>query len=229
MAITSIQKNKILRVINVFETGVPDGKYDSISIYKDGTVNGVKVYQITYGRSQTTEFGNLKRMLELYISRNGMFAASFRKFMSKIGKLPSLKDNVEFKSLLKTAAKQDAIMRQTQDEFFDIYYYQPAFNWFAGQQFTSALSMLVIYDSFIHSGSIPLFLRQKFAERTPLNGGDEKNWIKQYVDVRNNWLKTHSNTILQKTIYRTQCFKNQIKTNNWELAQTIVANGTPIS
>ncbi|HQE12100.1 MAG TPA: chitosanase [Flavipsychrobacter sp.] len=229
MAITSIQKNKILRVINVFETGVPDGKYDSISIYKDGTVNGVKVYQITYGRSQTTEFGNLKRMLELYISRNGMFAAPFRKFMSKIGKLPSLKDNVEFKSLLKTAAKQDVIMRQTQDEFFDIYYYQPAFNWFAGQQFTSALSMLVIYDSFIHSGSIPLFLRQKFAERTPLNGGDEKNWIKQYVDVRHNWLKTHSNTILQKTIYRTQCFKNQIKTNNWDLAQTIVANGTPIS
>lgn len=229
MAITSIQKNKILRVINVFETGVPDGKYDSISIYKDGTVNGVKVYQITYGRSQTTEFGNLKRMLELYISRNGMFAAPFRKFMSKIGKLPSLKDNVEFKSLLKAAAKQDAIMRQTQDEFFDIYYYQPAFNWFAGQQFTSALSMLVIYDSFIHSGSIPLFLRQKFAERTPLNGGDEKNWIKQYVDVRHNWLKTHSNTILQKTIYRTQCFKNQIKTNNWDLAQTIVANGTPIS
>lgn len=229
MAITSIQKNKILRVINVFETGTPDGKYDSISIYKDGTVNGVKVYQITYGRSQTTEFGNLKRMLELYISRNGLYAAQFRKFMSKIGKLPSLKDNVEFKSLLKTAARQDAIMRQTQDEFFDIYYYQPAFNWFAGQQFTSALSMLVIYDSFIHSGSIPLFLRQKFAERTPLNGGDEKNWIKQYVDVRHNWLKTHPNTILQKTIYRTQCFKNQIKTNNWDLTQTIIANGTPIS
>lgn len=229
MAITSIQKNKILRVINVFETGTPDGKYDSISIYKDGTVNGVKVYQITYGRSQTTEFGNLKRMLELYISRNGLYAAQFRKFMSKIGKLPSLKDNVEFKSLLKTAARQDAIMRQTQDEFFDIYYYQPAFNWFAGQQFTSALSMLVIYDSFIHSGSIPLFLRQKFAERTPLNGGDEKNWIKQYVDVRHNWLKTHPNTILQKTIYRTQCFKNQIKTNNWDLTQTIIANGTSIS
>lgn len=69
MPIANTQKDKILKVLNVFETGSTEGKYDNISIYKDGTVNGQKVYQITYGRSQTTEYGNLKRLIELYISR----------------------------------------------------------------------------------------------------------------------------------------------------------------
>ena len=74
--------------------------------------------------------------------------------------------------------------------------------------------MLVIYDSFIHSGSILPFLRQKFTENVPVNGGDEKKWIKQCVDTRHNWLENHSKLILRNTIYRTQCFKNQIKANN---------------
>ena len=229
MAISSAQKSKILRVINVFETGSQEGKYDSISIYKDGTVNGNKVYQITYGRSQTTEFGNLKRMIELYINRQGLYATVLKKYVSKIGKWPSLKDDSTFKSLLKEAARQDPIMRSTQDEFFDMYYYQPAYDWFIGQGFQMALSLLVIYDSFIHSGKVPDFLRKLFKERTPFNGGNEKVWIKQYVDTRHNWLKNHSNSLLQKTIYRTQCFKNQINSNNWELSQTVVANGVPVS
>lgn len=225
MPITPTQKDKILKVLNVFETGTTQGKYDNISIYKDGTVNGQKVYQITYGRSQTTEYGNLKRLIELYITRNGLFANAFKPYVNKIGKVPSLRTDVTFKKLLKQAANEDLIMRTTQDEFFDMYYFQPAFNWFAGQKFMSALSLLVIYDSFIHSGGIPDFLRKQFAERTPFNGGNEQAWIKQYVDARHKWLSTHSNTILQKTIYRTNCFKNQIKNNNWDLSKDINVNG----
>jgi hypothetical protein len=44
MPTTPTQKDKILKVLNVFETGSTQGKYDNISIYKDGTVNGQKVY-----------------------------------------------------------------------------------------------------------------------------------------------------------------------------------------
>lgn len=225
MSITSIQKQKIIQVLNVFETGSKEGKYDNISVYKDGTVNGQKVYQITYGRSQTTEFGNLKRLIELYITRNGKFANDFKPFVSKIGKSPSLRTNNNFRTLLKRSAKEDIIMRNTQDEFFEMYYYQPAYNWFVGQKFKDALSLLVIYDSFIHSGGMPIFLRQRFAERTPFNGGNEQKYIKQYVEVRHDWLKNHSNKILQKTIYRTQCFKNQINATNWDLSKQINANG----
>ncbi len=231
MPITGAQKSKIIRVINVFETGKPDGVYDAISIYKDGpTVNGEKIRQITYGRSQTTEYGNLKRLIELYMTRGGIFADAFKPYVPKIGgKHQSLHPNVDFKQLLKRAAREDVIMRNAQDELFDIYYYQPALIWTEGNKFADALSLLVIYDSHIHSGSIPDFLRKRFPERTPRNGGDGRKWIEQYVNARHDWLKTHTNTILQKTIYRTKCFKDQIAAGNWDLANPVKANGVNIA
>lgn len=223
--ITATQKSKILQVVNVFETGTKQGKYDMLVIYADGSNNS---RQITYGRSQTTEQGNLKALLQLYVVKKGKFAAQFQPFINDVGK-KSLVDNVAFKNLLRQSARLDVIMQNSQDEFFDKLYYQPAQHFFEKNLFKNALSMLVIYDSYIHSGSIPAFLRERFPENIPLNGGDEKKWIKQYVDTRHNWLENHSRKILQKTIYRTQCFKNQIASSNWDLSKVIVANGTSIS
>jgi chitosanase len=228
--ISSAQKNRILSVVNVFETGSTAGKFDNISVYRDGpVVNGERVYQITYGRSQTTEFGNLKRLVELYITRNGMFTSQFMPFMSKIGKHPSLRTNQNFRNLLKKSAQDDEVMRHVQEDFFDLYYFQPAFVWFEGFGFNEALSLLVIYDSFIHSGKIREDLRQKFAERPPKFGGNERRWIEQYVNVRHQWLNSHTNEILRATIYRTNCFKKEIKKGNWNLSQPINANGISVT
>ncbi|UFH33151.1 chitosanase [Chryseobacterium sp. C-71] len=223
--ITNQQKTKILQVINVFETGSKDGKYDTLVIYADGK-NGSR--QITYGRSQTTEQGNLKALVQMYITRNGIFATQLKVFVNKIGQ-ESLVDSTAFKNLLRRSAREDIIMRTCQDDFFDILYYKPAFQFFQSNRFTTALSLLVIYDSFIHSGSVPSFLRERFAEKIPVNGGDEKKWITQYVNTRHLWLANHSKKILQKTIYRTECFKNQITNKNWDLSKEIIANGTKIN
>ena len=223
--ITPEIKSKVKKIINVFETGSIEGKYDAISKYKDGPLG---IRQITYGRSQTTEYGNLKRLLEIYISNNGMFADQFKPFISKVGKQPSLCGNDKFCSLLRKAAREDESMRHCQDNFFDLYYYQPAYVWFKGFGFTLPLSLLVIYDSFIHSGGILGFLRQKFSERPPEFGGDENVWIEQYVNVRHTWLKDNKRKILQSTIYRTGCFKTQIKNENWNLSQVVTANGIKI-
>ncbi len=177
--------------------------------------------QITYGRSQTTEQGNLKLLLEMYVSRNGLFAEQFRQYIPLIKVMP-LADNKEFKLLLRRSAIEDPIMPQCQDDFFEQVYYQPAEIFFKGNGFELPLSMLVIYDSFIHSGHIHTRLRNMFPERTPRNGGDEKSWTKAYVDTRHNWLATHGNLLLRKTTYRTKCFKDQIQANNWELNQPVV-------
>lgn len=219
--ITANQKLKITQVINVFETGSKSGKYDSLVVYTDGKNNS---RQITFGRSQTTEQGNLKTLLQLYVSKNGKFAENFKPFITDLGKKP-LHDNLNFKNLLRKSAREDEIMRTSQDEFFDKLYYQPALHFFEKNQFKEALSLLVIYDSFIHSGSVPAFLRERFAENIPLNGGNEKKWMQQYVETRHSWLENHSRLILRKTIYRTQCFKNQIKSDNWNLSKEITANG----
>lgn len=219
--ISSTQKSKILQVVNVFETGTKEGKYDMLVVYADGKNNSK---QITYGRSQTTEQGNLKALLQLYVAKKGKFANDFKPFILDLGKKP-LWDNTKFKNLLRKSAREDEVMRVSQDVFFDTLYYQPALHFFEKNKFTHALSLLVIYDSFIHSGTVPAFLRERFPENIPVNGGDEKKWIKQYVDVRHSWLENHTRPILQKTIYRTQCFKNQIKSGNWSLNEEIIANG----
>ena len=89
--------------------------------------------------------------------------------------------------------------------------------------------MLVIYDSYIYSGSVPMFLRKRFTELTPVNRGDEKKWITSYVDVRHQWLKYHEKPILRKTIYRTQTFINEIERGNWNLEKLpINANGVNV-
>ena len=97
--ITANQKFKILQVVNVFETGSKQGKYDMLVIYADGINNS---RQITFGRSQTTEQGNLKALVQLYIVKNGMFATQLQPFVKDIGKKP-LVDNAIFKNLLKQA------------------------------------------------------------------------------------------------------------------------------
>jgi len=217
-------KNKIQKIVNVFESGKADGDYGCISLYEDGP-NGIK--QVTYGKSQTTEWGNLRDLVKMYIDNNGQYSDVLHVFLDDIGR-SSLVNDKNFIHILKQASK-DEVMKQTQDAFFDKHYWQPAKAWYEKNGFKTNLSMLVIYDSFIHSGSILKFLREKFSEKVPANGGDEKAWIKSYSEARLNWLKNHSNPILRKTVYRVENFLTAIKEENWDLCKTFVANGEKIA
>jgi chitosanase len=216
-------KDKIQKIVNVFESGKPDGDYSCISLYEDGP-KGIK--QITYGKSQTTEWGNLPKLIQLYIKSGGKFASQFTKYADTLGRI-SLVNDKTFISLLKEAS-EDPVMKESQDSFFDTHYWQPAKAWFDKNGFKLNLSMLVIYDSFIHSGSILKFLRNRFTEKVPADGGDEKAWIEQYTSARLNWLKNHSNPILRKTTYRVSDFLMAISKDNWDLEKEFSANGTKI-
>lgn len=229
--ITPLIKKKIEQVVNAFETGSAKGDYGELVKYKDYTdpVTKQLMVQITYGRSQTTEFGHLKELLQDYVNVNGMFANDIRPYLSRLGKQPSLAGETVFCDALIKAGKQDPVMKKCQDDLFDVKYYQPAYQWFLDNGFTLPLSMLVIYDSRIHSGGILSFLRKRFSTNVPVNGGDEKEWIGNYVDVRGKWLATHSNPILRNTTYRTDCFSKQIDTDNWDLSQPMKANGVSIA
>ena len=223
--ITNDIKQKILRIVNVFETGSADGRYDAVVILPDGR-GGSR--QITYGRSQTTEQGNLRNLLQRYIDLGGSFAADFAPYMGRVGRT-SLVNDRNFISLLKESARQDPLMRRAQDETFEILYFQPALHFFEAEQFTLPLSLLVIYDSYIHSGSIPPFLRSRFPERTPLRGGDEKSWILAYTKARQQWLANHPRKILHPTVYRTKTFLTQAQKNNWDLAAPVTTQGITIA
>ncbi len=207
------QKHICEQVINAFESGSAGGKYGAISVMDDGPHHEK---QISYGRSQTTEYGNLEELLEMYVSSNGLFSNALRPYLTLIGSTP-LNGDSHFKQLLRDAGTKDPVMQRVQDQFFDLRYFQPAIQWMDDNGFALPLSAVVIYDSFIQSGSIMQWLRKRFPELSPKNGGDEKTWITQYVDARHNWLANHSSELLRNTVYRTQCLKNEIARNNWGL------------
>jgi chitosanase len=226
MQLNASQKRLVQRVINVFETGTPDGDYGNISIYHDGPHD---VRQITYGRSQTTEYGNLRELVADYVAANGLFSSALSSYANRIGTVP-LTDDTTFKNLLRRAGREDPIMRSTQDRFFDKRYYTPAIKWATDNGFTLPLSALVIYDSFIHSGRILWPIREMFAESAPAAGGREKVWTSEYVKARHKWLSAHHRPPVRLTVYRMKCFRREIDRNNWDLTQVpINANGTNVT
>jgi chitosanase len=226
MKLSTKQKTLLEKVINVFESGSTVGNYAAIAIFNDGP-NDIK--QITYGRSQTTEYGNLRELVQNYAVSGGTYSKKLKPFVDKIGKTPLTGDAV-FIDLLKKAGKEDLIMHTVQDQFFDNRYYKPAINWAKDNGFILPLSGLVIYDSFIHSGSILPSIRNSFPEASPNNGGNEIEWTTAYVNARHLWLTNHPREAVRKTTYRTQCFKNEIKRGNWILnVIPINANGIKVS
>jgi hypothetical protein len=102
--------------------------------------------------------------------------------------------------------------------------------WASDNGFTLALSALVIYDSFIHSGSIRADIRARFSEVPPARGGEEKAWIRAYVNARNDWLLHHSRPAVRASAYRTRDLAREIANGNWKLSiLPIMANGTPVN
>lgn len=225
MRLTADQKSLIESIVNTYETGKPEGDYGAISLYADGP-HGIR--QITYGRSQTTEYGHLRELMEMYVHAGGLYGQELSPYLDLIGAQPLVEDSA-FRSLLRKAGREDRVMREVQDRFFDTAYFQPAMAWADQNGFALPLSALVLYDSFIHSGSILWILRHRFPEAPPARGGNEKAWITQYVNVRHDWLGNHQNKILRKTTFRTADFKREIARDNWDLNRLpISANGTPV-
>ena len=90
--------------------------------------------------------------------------------------------------------------------------------------------MLVIADSFLQSGSMLQFLRNRFREVPPAKGGQEKMFIADYTYVRNNWLSGHPNRAIHNSAYRTRCYLSQINSENWNLdSLPIVMNGVRVA
>ncbi len=219
---------KIKQILNAFETGSAEGDYGAISVFDDAPGNQK---QYTIGRSQTTESGFLKQLLQKYVDNKGLYATEMRRFVNMIqphtgggSYTKTIYPNPEFEALIRKAAS-DPIMIRTQDEFFDDVYWNASYKFFSDNGFTLPLSLLTIYDTAIHSGpnlnspkSMMSVLRKRFKELPPAKGGNEKQWVEQYVNARHSWLANNtSRPILRKTVYRTQTIKNLINSGNWNL------------
>jgi chitosanase len=175
-----------------------------------------------------TEFGNLWKLVRMYVSAGGTYSAALAPYAERVGNVP-LTDDAGFKALLRQAGRRDQVMQRTQDRFFEQTYFTPAMAWADGHRFKTALSALVIYDSFIHSGSILRFLRSRFPEVPPDKGGNEQAWTTAYTRERHKWLRTNAKSALRASSYRTADLTREINRGNWDLSQLpINANGTRV-
>jgi chitosanase len=231
---TTTQQATTLKVLSVFETGKTTGGYDNVTILKDKNYLDGNIDQITFGKYQTTEESNLKSLLEMYIKVGSIYALTIKNFLKSINTVNGKKEATIWASsdyiveILELSGK-DPIMTTVQDAFFKQYYLDPADNFAKVNGFILPLSILVIRDSYIHSGSVKDYLRKRFPERVPKKGGNERAWVKAYVKTRHEWLSNHENEILKRTNYRTKTFLNEIERGNWMIDMPIVANGVEIN
>lgn len=218
------KRSLIKKILLAFEQSSTEIKYDKVYLFEDGPKN-IKQITVSFG---VTEYGNLKKMLRSYCLKNGKLSEQFTSYIPSIG-VKSLVNDSKFINLLKESAS-DPIMQQTQEEAYEEMYINPAYSFCSKNNFTEELSKLVICDSYLQSGSVLSLLRNMFSERPPINGGDERVWIKSYCESRRKWLANHSRKILNKTVYRMDFMLDRIKKGDWELTQSpFNANGVKVT
>ena len=218
MAFTKKQKAAVKAIVSCHETGKAVGNYSALVVLPDDA-------GITYGCHQAThKAGSLYAVVKQYCGTSTSENAEIlRKY------LPELKDPAKRHKLAKDAVLKRVLkkaggereMQIAQDKVFENIYFKPALRAVIDSNWKHALSLAVVYDSFIHGSWARL--------RDKVKGKNEKEWIAEYVAVRRKWLSSSKRPILRKTVYRMATFEKLMKEGNWELELPITAHGVKIT
>lgn len=221
--LSALQKQAAQAIVNVFETGRALGDYSRITVLPGDTGH------LTYGRSQTTlTSGNLYLLIARYCEAEGaMLADRLRIWLPTLQVADTRLDrDTELHRLLREAGG-DPVMRAEQDRFFDAVYWEPSRGAAEGLAIEGALGIGVVYDSHVH-GSWRRMRDRTLARHGSPDDLGERQWIGRYVSERRDWLATHSNQLLHRTVYRMDSFAALMDTGNWELALPIEVRGVHI-
>ncbi len=221
--LSDLQKAAAQAIVNVFETGKTLGDYARVTLLSGDPGH------LTYGRSQTTlGSGNLYLLIKAYCEMPGAACArALEPYLPRLANIDiALDRDMAFRELLKEAGG-DPAMQDAQDGFFDRVYWTPAARTAGALGFATALSTAVVYDSLIHGSWSALRDRTTAKHGAPASAG-EKPWIAAYVNERRNWLATHSNALLRRTVYRMDAFNALIKAGNWPLGVPLAVCGVTV-
>lgn len=213
--------HKITRILSIFEMGKPEFKWGDTYWYRDG--RGGKM-QATLSMG-FTEGGALQKVLDRYIANKGKHRAEVQKYRPRVGKYTLKNQRSDFSALMKKCGK-DPIMQEAQLYVFQTSYLAASERFCVKNGFTTPLARLVFADSKLHSGSPALpFLRKRFPERVPAEGGDERTYVRQYSEVRRDWLAGHSRKILHATAKRPRYYIYLMDKGKWGLESPITLEG----
>lgn len=208
-------------IVEIFENGkIAAANYSSV-VYYPNDLGG-----LTYGKYQLTlNSGNLYLCLKDYIFDENEYTDELIPYLCRVKqKDKSLNTDKVFKELL-VLVGHDTSMQLCQDRFFDRIFWQPSSNFAKTNNFVNPLSYAVIFDSNIH-GSF-----KRIADQTSnlVSIQNEKDWISTYVDLRYTWLKNHNNSLLRRTVYRMEVFKDLIEKDLWQLTLPLNIRGVNLT
>ena len=187
-------QNTIYSVLSVIETGKLEPDYGSAHVLADGA-------GITFGKHQSTDRSDsLDAILWRYIDKGGSLSVELALYMPWLkengtaGEDPgNLSERCQELIDVLHATGTDPVMHEAQDFVFRERYWQPAISHALHMGLQLPLSMLVCYDTQIHSGNGSgsiANIRKRFPEVPPSGGGDEKAWVRAYLEARREWLLT---------------------------------------
>ena len=222
--LTATQKRTAEAIVNIFETSEVRGNYSAVTLIPGDTGH------LTFGRSQTTlASGNLHDLLRQYCGNGGArFGNALSPYLDRLRARDLSLDTDHLLQNVLRATGDDAVMRDTQDEFFDSRYWVPAAATADRDGITSPLGVAVVYDSTVQGSWAAIRDRTNTVCGT-VSAAGEQRWIGQYVTERHNWLANHSRPDLQATVYRMDAFKRLIALGAWSLTLPLVVRGVEIS
>lgn len=208
MTFTNQDKQKALTIVRVFETGKAAGDFGAVAVLNDGA-------GVSYGINQFTHrSGSLHAVVDRYFELGGAVARNVIERRLELLRNPSvfnirwLAADIAFKKALKAAAISSE-MKAAQTQIAEERFLRPAIDECERLEFTSALSLAVVYDSITHGSW------EKIRDRIVEKPQREKRWITEYVRRRDAWLGSIPR--LEVTRYRTKFFLDQIAIANWDL------------
>ncbi len=218
---TTTQARTVQAIVNLFETSQVRGDYGQVTLLAGDTGH------LTFGRSQTTlGSGGLHRLLARYCANSGArFGARLQAWLPAMqARDVTLDADLVLHNILRATA-DDAVMRDTQDTFFDEEYFAKAMRAAARSGIREPLGCAVVYDSWVH-GAFSVVARR--VNGTPALRG-EREWLTDYVAARRTWLGTSSRADLRATTYRMDTFERLIELGMWGLDLPLVVRGAEVS
>src|SRR5262245_36966232 len=141
--LTEQQKKAAQAIVNIFETGVPQGEYGQVTILAGDSGH------LTYGRSQTTlGSGNLYLLVKDYCETpTARFATALQPYEERLKSHDTSLDHDRTLRQILHDAGSDPVMQDVQDRFFDRVYWEPAVARVQSLGMSTALGTTVVYDS----------------------------------------------------------------------------------
>jgi chitosanase len=223
--LTLQERNRVLAITNIFETGAAEAPYTLVTAMP----NQKLIYGLAWLRRDTPEF---RKLIQDYISDpQALHGDSLRGFLSRIEADDATLDTDDsFRGALGRAG-EDPVMQTLQDKIFEHRYFEPAVQFAQSVGVKTPLGIAVLYDTAIHHG--PAFLRRTKDQLdrelggNPSTGIDETAWIKCFLKRRRYMLAR--NPALRHVVSRVDDFQRLAEEGNWRLRPPLNIRGVQVT